>query len=99
MTVDVSAPRSYVASVMRVLLFLSVLLSALTGVGASARAPGVAQAVAGRSVQALAVVPAKHAAQARQPADLPGLRAVASISATPLAVGTAEPLWANRRRE
>ena len=97
--VDVLPSRPYVPGAMRVLLFLSVLLSALTGVGASARAPGVAQAVAERSVQALAVAPAKRTAQARPLAELPLLRAIAFTAMTPLAVGTAEPLWANRRRE
>lgn len=84
---------------MRVLLFLSVLLSALTGVGASARSPDVAQAVAGRSVQAQAVAPAASAAVVRPSAALPNLRAIAATAAIAVAVRADEPIWATRKRE
>ncbi|SFP62842.1 hypothetical protein [Sphingomonas rubra] len=85
---------------MNLLLLLSALLSALTGVGASARAPERAQAVAeasiGRAAQAIA--PA-HAIS--RPANVvPALVAAAQpivLLTTP--APRALPRWIDRRRE
>lgn len=84
---------------MNLLLLLSALLSALTGVGASARAPERAQAVAvvgvGRTAKALA--PA-HVAS-RPVSTAPRLAAVAALGIVlPVLVRDA-PRWTDRRRE
>ena len=72
---------------MNLLLLLSALLSALTGIGGSVRAPDLAQAVAGASAVA-AVAPARRPGVAARPAFvLPGR------------VAQAEPIWAKRPRE
>ncbi|HEX8485824.1 hypothetical protein [Sphingomonas sp.] len=84
---------------MRLLLLLSVLLSALTGAGASARVSSAAHTVAERSVVTLALAPAQRAVNLRPMATVPVLRAVAELAGEPVAVSDAEPLWANRRRE
>lgn len=80
------------------LLLLSALLSALTGVGGSARQPQVAQAVA---QQARAAVTASRPAAAHRPvAAAPSLAMLAAapfVSALRLTVS--EPLFASRRRE
>ncbi|NJR79102.1 hypothetical protein [Sphingomonas corticis] len=83
---------------MNLLLLLSALLSALTGVGASARQPQVAQAVA---QQARVAAPRLAAAPAARP--VAALPAPALLAAAPLAarwtLAAAEPLFAGRRRE
>ena len=81
------------------LLLLSALLSALTGVGGSARQPQVAQAVS-QQVKA-----AEIASAARRIAAQPmqGLASLAVSSIAPLARAIAlvavEPAYASRRRE
>jgi hypothetical protein len=97
--VDLLASRPYVASAMRLLLLLSVLLSALSGVGVSARAPGVAQAVAGRNAVEAVVTPAAQGTPARPVSSLPTLHAVAGTSVVPMLMAISQPLWASRRRE
>ena len=96
---DLWGGRSYVAATMNLLLLLSALLSALTGVAASARAPEVTQAVASSAV-AQAEPAVRRLRAARQTASLPALSSVAreptSARAFPV---DAEPLWASRRRE
>ena len=85
---------------MNLLLLLSALLSALTGIGGSVRAPDVAQAVAGAKA-AVAVVPARRPGVAARPGFvLPGRIAQAVLPrGTALALPAAEPIWATRRRE
>lgn len=81
------------------LLLLSALLSALTGVGASARQPQVAQAVAQQAGVAHAA--ARRAVPAHRP--VVGPPALAGLAAAPLATAwrlvAAIPLFASRRRE
>jgi hypothetical protein len=80
------------------LLLLSALLSALTGVGASARQPQVAQAVA---QQARAAVTASRPAVAHRPIVLaPSLAVLAGAPlASVLHLAAIEPVFASRRRE
>lgn len=85
---------------MNLLLLLSALLSALTGVGAGARAPERAQAVAEARVgrTAVALVPAMRAQ--RPAAGVPRPVAVAMLGVdSPIAVVRAIPAWTSRRRE
>lgn len=85
---------------MNFLLLLSALLSALTGVGASARAQDRAQSVAEGSVatQRAALAPRRIAIR---PVDaLPGLAQTARIAPEAIfSFVAAEPLFAGRRRE
>ena len=85
---------------MNLLLLLSALLSALTGIGGSVRAPDVAQAVAGAKA-AVAVAPARRPGIAERPAvALPGRAAQLAPSwGTMLALPAIESIWATRRRE
>ena len=90
----------YVRRRMNLLLLLSALLSALTGVGSAVRRPEVAQAVAVRSV---AGQPARIAALrvAQWPvAALPTLVASAAMVRiiAPVKVASID-IWASRRRE
>ncbi len=92
--------QPYVGRRMNLLLLLSALLSALTGVVSSVRVPEVSHAVAGSARVA-------GAAEARRPAAtrrrVRGLPMLASLVAIPLSIvlplRSREPLWANRRRE
>jgi len=85
---------------MNLLLLLSALLSALTGIGGSVRAPDMAQAVAGASAVA-AVAPARRPGVAARPAFvLPGRLSQAILPRyVALALPAAQPIWATRRRE
>ena len=84
---------------MNLLLLLSALLSALTGVVGGAQRLDAAPAVA-RSIGRSATLAAETVATSRPLAALPVLVAVAPL-AMPVRVITARavPLWANRRRE
>lgn len=81
------------------LLLLSALLSALTGVGGTARQPQVAQAVA-QQARAAATVAARATAEHR-PVAVP--LALAILAAAPLAlswrIAASVPAYASRRRE
>lgn len=81
------------------LLLLSALLSAMTGIGGSARQPQVAQAVA-QQVNAAAIASAARRIAAR-PVQRRATLAVSSIApvARVLALIAREPLFASRRRE
>lgn len=83
---------------MNLLLLLSALLSALTGVNASARAPQASTEVAATAIRATAIAPRQ---QARRP--VVGLPTLAISAAAPvarsLALPAIEPLYAARRRE
>ncbi|MEG8039069.1 hypothetical protein QP166_06790 [Sphingomonas sp. LR60] len=84
---------------MNLLLILSALLSALTGVGAAARQPQVAQAVA-QQVKAAAIASAARRLATR-PAQ-PRATLVASSTmpvARTFAIVAIEPIFASRRRE
>jgi len=98
--VDGGRRVAYVLGAMNLLLLLSALLSALSGIGGSARAPGVAQAVAGASVVAPRLVPAQARA-ARRPMAAPPTRfasaAIGVVPAIPRVVIV--PAWVDRRRE
>lgn len=82
------------------LLLLSALLSALTGVGGSVQAQERAQAVAEGSIAAAKIAVAPKAATLRPVAELASLAESARASLeTPLALTAAEPAYATRRRE
>ena len=84
---------------MNLLLLLSALLSALTGVGARVGAPQPVQAVA--QEQAVRLAPATIAARATwRPAQaLPSLVTLASATALAVPAFAAIPAWVDRRRE
>ncbi|GGB33327.1 hypothetical protein GCM10011380_23480 [Sphingomonas metalli] len=85
---------------MNLLLLLSALFSALSGLGAGARAPAAVQTVAEASVARPAARPARPALSVRPVAERPRLAMSAvmpRIVAQPV-VATV-PLWASRRRE
>ena len=82
------------------LLLLSALLSALTGVGGSVRAEGRAQAVAEGSVSASPVASAPRMATSRPESCPAALVETARAGAeTALALTPIEPVFATRRRE
>ena len=83
---------------MNLLLLLSALLSALTGVGSAVRAPAAAQAISTQVTAAAAQVRAVRAAQRPQPTR----RTVAMVrtaAALPIVSVATAPLYASRRRE
>ena len=82
------------------LLLLSALLSALTGVGGSVRAQDRAQAVAEGSIAAAKIAVAPRAVTVRPLAALAALAESARGGLeTALALTPAEPAYATRRRE
>ena len=87
------------SAAMNLLLLLSALLSALTGIGGSVRAPEPAQAVAVAAVGRIAASVAPARAAARPANTPPALTAVlAAAPVAPLAF-RAVPRWIDRRRE
>jgi hypothetical protein len=85
---------------MNLLLLLSALLSALSGIGGTARAPHQARAVAGASVVAVRVAPSRAQVAHRQVSALPTPASVAPIGVVPVAPSIAAvPAWVDRRRE
>jgi hypothetical protein len=97
--VDATARRPYVRPV-NLLLLLSALLSALTGVGGVARA-GQAPVAVSRTAEITARAPISRAAIAGRPiATLPSLPTLAVAFELPAPrLSAAVPLWLNRRRE
>lgn len=85
---------------MNLLLLLSALLSALTGVGGSVRQPQVAQAVA-QQQRVATIAAARHIAATRRPVQAMATLAVSAVPplATTFALTAAEPAWALRPRE
>lgn len=85
---------------MNLLLLLTALFSALTGVGGNMRAVEATQAVAATSIATAVVAERTVVAMRRPVAALPVLAAVAGATTTarPQLV-TNEPLYASRRRE
>jgi cytochrome c553 len=81
------------------LLLLSALLSALTGVGGTARQPQVAQAVAQQVKAAAIASAARHLAT--RPAPSPATPAAVRRApiARAFALAAVEPIFAGRRRE
>ena len=98
---DCSCLPPYVQSRMNLLLLLSALFSALSGLGGSARTPASVQAVAGAAA-AQVVAPARQVATTLRPvAALPDFAALARslVAHAAFALTPATPLWADRRRE
>ena len=84
---------------MNLLLLLSALLTAITGVVGGTRAPQVAQAVSG-AAQGAAVADARVKLVAMRPVQgIPSVQAVAPAAGAALTFASAEPIWASRRRE
>ena len=95
---DCFAHAPYVLARMNLLLLLSALLSALTGIGGSVRSPDVAQAVAGQSVVAAATT-ARRMVPTHRPANVvPSAPRIADMAAA-WSLSPTHPLWAARRRE
>ena len=87
------------SGVVNLLLLLSALLSALTGVGGSVRQPQVAQAVA-QQVKAAAIASAARHLATR---PVPPRATPAAVRSAPIvrtfALAAVEPIFAGRRRE
>lgn len=82
------------------LLLLSAVLSALTGVGSGVRAQGRAQAVAEGTIAAVRVATSPRIASRRPSAVLPTLVEAAAFNGRDvLALIPIEPAFATRRRE
>ncbi len=97
---DCSCLPAYVRLRMNLLLLLSALLSALSGLGVNVRAPVAVQAVAGVAAASPAVRAADRTAATRPVAGLPGLAQVAVARwAKAVPLPAAIPLWTTRRRE
>ncbi|WP_341207756.1 hypothetical protein [uncultured Sphingomonas sp.] len=87
------------SGVVNLLLLLSALLSALTGVGGSVRQPQVAQAVA-QQVKAVAIVSAaRHLATRPAAPRATSAAACNAPIARVFALAAVEPIFAGRRRE
>jgi hypothetical protein len=84
---------------MNLLLLLSALLSALTGVSAAVRTPQVTQSVTGSSASAAQVAARRVAVRAHPVQSLPSLSSVAGTVEVVKALPERQPLWASRRRE
>jgi hypothetical protein len=83
---------------MNLLLLLSALLSALTGIGGSVRSPEVAQAVAGQSV-AVAAATVRHAMPTHRPANVAPPATRIAMACAAWALSPARAIWTGRRRE
>ncbi|MBJ6121027.1 hypothetical protein [Sphingomonas mollis] len=84
---------------MNLLLLLSALLSAITGIGGSVRAPDAVQVTAGQAAVAVAQSICPRAAH-RPVQGIAPLAAMAAAIVTPAwSVAPSQPLWASRRRE
>ncbi len=84
---------------MNLLLLLSALLSAITGLGGSVRPPDVAQTVAGASVARTAPAAQQIRTAPRPAVALPALIAVAACVALAVLPTRPAPIWMDRRRE
>jgi hypothetical protein len=84
---------------MNLLLLLSALLSALTGVSAAVRAPQMAQTVAGTPASQAQAAPRPIVRRTHPVQSPPLVEAVAVTAGTPLALPAGQPLWTSRRRE
>ena len=96
--VDAEHRASYVVGAMNLLLLLSALLSALTGMGA-ARGGAMPQAVCSQLVEASVPRAVAATAIARPLQPLPALVALAVATGRIFALAPIEPPFASRRRE
>lgn len=87
------------SGVVNLLLLLSALLSALTGVGGSARQPQVAQAMAQQVKAAAIASDARHLATRPAPARATPVGSRIAPIARAFVLAAIEPIFAGRRRE
>ncbi|WP_184504452.1 hypothetical protein [Sphingomonas endophytica] len=87
------------SGVVNLLLLLSALLSALTGVGATARQPQVAQAVAQQVKAAAIASAARHLVTRPVPSRATPAASRMAPVARVFALAAIEPIFAGRRRE
>ncbi len=88
------------SSRVNLLLLLSALLSAITGVGIGARAQDRVPTVAEGALNAARTAAAPRHVTARPPVALPALTAAAMIAMDqPFLLASREPAYATRRRE
>jgi hypothetical protein len=97
--VDAWRCNPYVSSAMNLLLLLSALLSALTGVGARVGGPEPVQAVAQENARVAVAAEVATRLSTRPVATLPAVTAVAHVAPLAVFVTAAIPAWATRRRE
>lgn len=84
---------------MNLLLLLSALLSAITGIGGSVRAPDAVQVTAGQT--AVAVTQAICSCVARRPVQrtVSLTEAAVAVVSPSWSITPLQPIWASRRRE
>lgn len=97
--VDALASNPYVTRAMNLLLLLSALLSALTGVGTRVGGPEPVQAVAQENARVAVAAKVARRLSLRPVSALPQLAEVALVAPAITFTVTTIPAWATRRRE